>query len=310
MIADPNPRSDAEVGRPPHLSPRPADSPGRLVAHALPFLAAFLAVPVAAQVPGQSPLNESTLRERGQNVIPLYDGWFPNEEGGYTLCFGYFNLNTEQALDIPLGPSNRLEPAEYDGVQPTHFDPVPDPDLTSKYRHYWCVFSVDVPADFGDRDVVWTLASQGNELEVPGSLNPAYVLDEPTSPGRNAVAPLLRLGLVGTPARGRRGVWAGPVRAGVGVPVTLLGWASHEAPGTWLGWTKHQGPGGVAFDTDEIRLETPEGVAEVTATFDAPGRYVVRVQAINDREIPSNPTYGFEFHCCWTNGYIIVEVAE
>lgn len=269
-----------------------------------------LSAPLGAQAPGQSPLNESTLRERGQNVIPVYDGWFENQDGGYTLCFGYFNLNTEQALDIPLGPLNYLEPTDYDGVQPTHFDPVPDPELTSKYRHHWCVFTVDVPSDFGDGDVVWTLTSQGDELVVPGSLLPDYVLDEPTSPGRNAVAPQMRIGLVGDLFQGRRGVWSGPVRARVGLPTTLMIWVSHDAPGTWLGWTKHQGPGAVSFDANEIRLDAREGVAEVTASFDAPGRYVVRVQAINDLEIPSNPTYGFEFHCCWTNGYIIVEVAE
>ncbi len=75
--------------------------------------------------------NTDPLRPRGQNVIPLYDGWFPNPDGSYTLCFGYFNMNTEQTLDVPLGERNRLEPAIYDGVQPTHFDPVPDPELTS-----------------------------------------------------------------------------------------------------------------------------------------------------------------------------------
>ena len=47
-----------------------------------------------------------------------------------------------------------------------------------------------------------------------------------------------------------------------------------------------------------------------TASFSQPGSYVVRVQAINDVESSRNPTYGFEFHCCWTNGYVRVEVVE
>ena len=37
---------------------------------------------------------------------------------------------------------------------------------------------------------------------------------------------------------------------------------------------------------------------------------VVRLQAINDLESRRNPTYGFEFHCCWTNGYVRVDVVQ
>lgn len=110
-------------------------------------------------------------------------------------------MNTEEALDVPLGPGNHIEPSRFDGAQPTHFDPVPDPDLTSKYRHHWCVFTVTVPGDFGRNDVVWTLATQGDTLSVPASLIPAYVLDEPTSPGRYAVAPYMRLEETAEPSR-------------------------------------------------------------------------------------------------------------
>ncbi len=264
--------------------------------------------PVAAQL--ESPLNEAALRPRGQNVIPVYDGWFENEDGGYTFCFGYFNLNTEQSFDIPLGPGNRIEPARYDGNQPTHFDPVPDPELTSKYRHHWCVFTVDVPRDFGTGDVVWTLATQGDTLSVPASLIPAYVLDEPESPGRYAVAPFMRLEESGARVRGRRGVRSGPRMARVGQPLGLTVWIEHPDPGTWLGWTKHQGPGTVSFSATEARLDGTSGASTTTAEFAEPGRYVLRVQAINDTEFPSNPTYGFEFHCCWTNGFVEVNVVE
>jgi hypothetical protein len=268
---------------------------------------AVCALHAAAQI--ESPLNEMALRPSGQHVIPVYDGWFGNEDGGYTFCFSYFNLNTEEELDVPLGPGNRLTPARFDGVQPTHFDPVPDPDLTAKYRHYWCVFTVDVPRDF-DGDVVWTLATQGDTLSVPASVNPAYVLDEPESPGRYAVAPFMRLDEETEPVQGRRGVHTGPLEAHVGKGLELTVWVEHPDPGTWLGWTKHQGPGSVTFSSDEARVGDVAGASRTTATFDRPGRYVLRVQAINDTEIPSNPTYGFEFHCCWTNGYVEVNVVE
>ncbi len=267
--------------------------------------------PLAAQnsrIP--SPLNENPLRPRGQNVIPVYDGWFENPEGSYTLCFGYFSLNTEQSLDIALGPENRIEPSQYDGMQPTHFDPVPAPTLTVRYRHHWCVFSVTVPDDFGTRDVVWTLTSQGDELAATGSLLPVYILDEPTSPGREAVAPFMSLEEDGPKLQGRRGLWAGPRTVPVNEPLPLTAWIQHAEPGTWLGWTKHQGPGEVMFTDSEILMDAAEGAATTSATFSQPGSYVVRVQAINDLQRQRNPTFGFEFHCCWTNGFVRVDVVE
>ena len=260
---------------------------------------------VAQQIPyTKRPFAEMSLRPSGQPVIPVYDGWYANDDGSSSICFGYFNLNTEQSFDVPLGAANTLEPAEFDGGQPTHFDPVPDPELTSKYRHHWCVFTVQVPADFGDRRVVWTLNTQGEDLSVPGHLLPAYVLEERTSPGRGAVAPVLRLAENGPEGYGRGGLNGEPRTVAVGTPLALTAWVD---PGTWLGWTTHQGPGDVTFNTAEVVVAEPTGSGTTTATFAAPGEYLLRVQAINDPG-PRNPTGGFEFHCCWTNGYVAVTV--
>ena len=266
-------------------------------------------VPAAAQqIPfGQRPFNEMSLRASGQPVIPVYDGWYPNDDGTFSICFGYFNLNTEQAFDVPLGPANMIEPAAFDGAQPTRFDPAPDPTLTRKYRHHWCVFSVRVPPDFGDQRLTWTLNTQGEDLSVPGHLIPAYVLDEGTSPGRGAVAPVMRLAATGPEGQGRNGVGGEPRTVSVGTPLELTAWVEHPEPGTWLGWTKHQGPGDVMFSAAEVVVADPEGSATTTASFSEPGEYRLRVQAINDPG-PQNPTGGFEFHCCWTNGYVTVTV--
>ena len=267
--------------------------------------------PLGGQViPGpQRVFNERGLRPHGQNVIPVYDGWFENEDGTRTMCFAYFNMNTEEALDIPLGPLNHIEPARYDGMQPTHFDPVPDPELTSPYRHHWCIFTVTVPADFDGR-VVWSLTSQGTELSVPGKIIAPYILEEPQSTGRGQVAPDLKLDEDASWVRGRKGVVTGPRTVAVGEPLTITAWVMHPDSGTWLGWTKHQGPGVVEFSKSEIRVQEPEGSAETTAQFSEPGDYILRVQAINDTESPKNPTGGFEFHCCWTNGYVKVRVTN
>ena len=254
--------------------------------------------------------NAAALRPSGQNVIPLFDGWFANADGTYTLCFGYFNMNTEQSLDVPLGNGNKIEPAIYDGSQPTHFDPVPKPTLTRLYRHHWCVFSIIVPEDFGDSEVMWTLETQGNKLEVPGLLLPSYVLDEEFTTGRGEVAPYLSLNDDPPNFRGRKGLWEGPRLAKVGEAIPLIARIIHPESGTWLGWTLHQGPGQVEFSSAELRLDVANGAATTTATFNQPGSYVLRVQAINDTQQRENPTYGFEFYCCWTNGYVMVEVVE
>src|SRR5690606_10658762 len=66
-----------------------------------------------------------TLRPFGQPVIPVFEGWWENPDGTFGLCYGYHNLNLEQALEIPLGPDNFIEPRQFDGMQPTHFAPIP-----------------------------------------------------------------------------------------------------------------------------------------------------------------------------------------
>ena len=271
---------------------------------------ASTALLVSAQSTSLNPFNDATLRPSGQHVIPLFEGWFPNDDGSYTLCFGYFNMNTEQQVEVPLGDANRIEPAEFDGAQPTHFDPVPAPELTRPYRHHWCVFSVEVPSDFGRKDVIWTLETQGDELSVPGSLLPSYVLDETETLGRDAVAPYLSLNDNPPNFRGRRGLWEGPRQARVGEPLSLIARVRHPEAGTWIYWTLHQGPNSVEFSQAEMTLNAADGAATTTATFHEPGSYVLRVQVINDTERPSEPAYGFEFYCCWTNGYVRVNVTE
>ena len=61
------------------------------------------------------------LHESGDIVAPFFDGWFDNGDGTVTYAFGFLNRNTKEIVDIPLGENNRIEPAEYDGIQPTHF---------------------------------------------------------------------------------------------------------------------------------------------------------------------------------------------
>jgi hypothetical protein len=88
---------------------------------------------------------------KGQTVSPAYEGFEVNADGSYSLLFGYMNRNWLEELDIPVGPDNFFSPGDVDVGQPTHFLP----------RRNRFIFKVQVPADFGDQELVWTLKHQG-----------------------------------------------------------------------------------------------------------------------------------------------------
>ncbi|GIS81249.1 MAG: hypothetical protein CM1200mP14_28150 [Gammaproteobacteria bacterium] len=115
-----------------------------------------------------------------------------------------FQPQTDEAVDIALGPNNFIEPKEFDGMQPTHFDRVPE----ANYRRHFCVFTVTGPQNFGDRRVVWTLGGRGEALSTPGKIIPPYVLDEPNAEARGVIAPVLKIEADGLEFRGRSGFTA------------------------------------------------------------------------------------------------------
>jgi len=264
---------------------------------------------------------EQVLRDFGQPVIPIYEGWYQNADGSYEICFGYFNLNLNEQVDIPLGERNFIEPAQYDGHQPTHFEVVPGmtdvSPFTSRFRRVFCAFTVTVPSTFGNDDQVWwTLQREGMEpVRTPGTINIAYILDEPTSKGRGDVAPHLRFSENGTPVQGRHGLTAPRMTARVGQPLEVNLWVDHPptsrggAPlsqeSIWVAWFKYKGPGDVTITPAEqtLPMDDGHGMARITATFSEPGEYELLVQSLNGW--PS-----LEFHCCWTNGYVPVTVTR
>jgi len=240
------------------------------------------------------------IRPHGQPVIPLFDGWFQNDDGSNTMCFGYFNLNSKQAVDIPIGEANYLSDTRFPTLLPTHFDPLPP-----RYRHIFCAFSITVPEDFGrDEKIVWHLSSAGEKLSVPGHLKPAYVLDEPSSKGRGNLAPLIRLDAKGAGIRGRKGIHnRNTLSATVGQPLTVEAWIEHPDPEVWTGWSHHAGAGKVDFDIQETMITTASGHASVNATFSEPGEYTIRLQTIDS-------VAAFEFYCCHSNAYYNISVSN
>lgn len=266
-------------------------------------LMAASASPASAQALSllERPWTGSVIRASGGPAIPIYDGWFRNPDGGYTLCFGYYSVNSEEDFTIPLGPDNFIEPKEYDGAQPDFFERIPARPFA--YRRRYCAFSVKVPDTFGEDDaVVWTLRrGRGETVSVPGKIVDWYVMDEPRSAGMGNVAPTLRFEPDGPEGSGRTGFFAEPMRARVGVPLELTVSVDHPAERLWVGWAKHQGPADVTFTEQNTMTDPATRQASTRATFSAPGEYVIRVQTIDS-------IADLEFFCCPTNGYVEVIV--
>ena len=103
----------------------------------------------------------------GAEIEPGYEGWRANEDGTYTLIFGYMNENWEEQPDIEVGESNFFTPGDADRGQPTHFLP----------RRNRFTFEVVVPSDWGDRELVWTLTHNGETNRAYGTLTTDYLID-------------------------------------------------------------------------------------------------------------------------------------
>jgi len=263
----------------------------------------------AAQEAGGAQLPMAPRRASGQTVTPVYEGWYENPEGGYSLSFGYYNRNSEEVVEIAVGSDNAIEPDGPDRGQPTRFEP----------GRHWGVFTVQVPADFGSERLVWTLKVRGETFSIPGHLRDEWKIDALAGEaGSGNTPPVLRVAAGGPEGAGPAGITAGPLAATVGKPLTLTVWARDDGrPNTGvssggradvpvtLTWFKHRGPGEVSFSEATAQVPVEGGEASAEATFSAPGDYVVRVRA-NDASGVSGAGHA---QCCWSNAFIQVRVA-
>jgi len=259
----------------------------------------------AGQGPSQLPLEP--VKERGASVTGALEGWYKTPDGGFSILVGYFNRNRSEALDIPVGPNNRIEPGGPDMGQPTYFLP----------RRQWGVFSIDVPKDFGSKRLTWTIVANGETTSIPLSLNPQYEIEPYKDAGMGNTPPVLKFSPTGPALTGPpRGI-AQTLTTTVSEPATLTVWASDDAhvepgsqgrgrggPPVSVSLAKHRGPGSVTFGAVRPAVDMKDsGRVSTTAKFGAPGEYIVRVQA-ND----SSGEGGSGFQCCWTNAHVKVTV--
>lgn len=114
-----------------------------------------------------TPMLQAETFMQSRPVWPAFEGWRPNPDGTFSLMFGYMNENWEQQPFVDIGDNNFFSPGEPDQGQPTNFFP----------RRNRFTFEVSVPADWGDRELVWTLNVNGVEARAYGTLKPDYLVD-------------------------------------------------------------------------------------------------------------------------------------
>jgi hypothetical protein len=83
------------------------------------------------------------------------------------MHFGYLNRNWVQELSSPVGPANSLEPGGPDRGQPTYF-------YTRTQRNN---FTVNVPKDWGKKELIWTITANGKTQKAIAWLQPEWEID-------------------------------------------------------------------------------------------------------------------------------------
>lgn len=260
-----------------------------------------------AQPPGVDSVPEFSTEiafNSGQSVQPIFEGWTRKQDGSYLFHFGYLNRNYVEHIHVPVGAGNSIEPAGPDRGQPSYFYP----------RFNRLLFSVSVPADFGNRELVWTLTVHGRTERAIGWLKTEWEIDAlagaaglPSGGGSRNVAP--EITVTAPPsltAPGSVKLIAGVTDDGLPPPrKPRVGGTSENPPafrfpdggaptapvnvpqarprprprlqGLSVSWLVWRGPGHVTFQPQAS--EVADGQTVTVATFQKPGEYVVRAVA-------------------------------
>ena len=260
------------------------------------------AAPVEAQTP-------RTLVEFGAPVYPAYEGWYENPDGTITLLAGYFNSNTEEVLDIPVGENNYIEPGPPDRGQPTRFVP----------GRAWGVFTVRIPGDDRNARLTWHVTANNETVSIPMHLDPQWILEPLRDASNGNEPPIIRFAPDGEGFTGPPIGIAREMTATVGTPLDLAVWTTDLKPATIasilarrprpalvLRWHLLRGPADVEFAEPVQEFEeSSDQNPTTTATFGAPGDYVLRVEALDE-----TGDGGSGFQCCWTSAHVAVAVSE
>jgi hypothetical protein len=256
-------------------------------------------------------------RQFGASITPVYEGWYYNDDGSRTFLVGYYNRNSREELDIPIGPNNRIEPGGPDMGQPTHFMP----------GRQWGIFTVPAPREFKPTDsYTWTLTANGRTTSIPFRLHADYVMAPFAEIAVGNTPPAIRFEANGRTVQGPRAqIATAPTRtASAGAPFQLDIWAADDLkytsgtnapmstprPPVALTISKYRGPGAVTIDKNKPPVEKTAGggapftgKATASVTFSEPGEYFLHVIA-NDYSGDGGQGFG----CCWTTALVKVAV--
>jgi hypothetical protein len=290
------------------------------------------------QTPGGLPLSQS-IRERGSSVTGAYEGWYYGKDGNIYALVGYFNRNTKQEFDIPIGANNRIEPDGPDQGQPTHFLP----------GRQWGVFSVKLPKDLGTKKLTWTIVANGFTNAITLHTQADYIVEPYEDAANKNTPPKLKFDPNGPVVTGAPVGIAAKLTATVGQPLALTVWATDEGPkinipetpaggrgrgrgrgdaeppgrgaaadapagrGRGAGffnpplavtWSWMRGPAAPKFDNVKPSIDANDGGKTTTnVTFSEPGEYLLRIEG-ND----STGSGGGGFQCCWMTAHVAVSV--
>ena len=251
---------------------------------------------------GQLPTDIPTIKHNsGQSVVPYFEGWIRNADGTFDMVFGYFNRNYVQEFAIAAGPHNKVEPGAMDQGQPTYFLP----------RRQRYVYRVRVPADFADKEVVWTITANGRTEKGYGKLIPPQEitervimtngnfdpgLDDPNKPPSINIAPLSTVAL-GMPVTLTALVTddglpkprpAAPAATTPGVFGAQVNSSAGPGPrGLTVTWLQYSGPAKVTF-ANSGAIVVSNGQAMTTAMFSAPGTYRLIASAADPGRLSTN----------------------
>jgi len=253
----------------------------------------------------------------GDSITGAFEGWYYNQDGSRSFLVGYYNRNSQQEVDIPIGPNNRIEPGGPDMGQPTHFLP----------GRQWGMFSVPAPREFKPTDsYVWTIVANGQSTSIPLRMKPDYVMSPFTEIAVGNTPPVIRFEPTGKAIQGPVATLATATMktATVGAPLTLDAWISDDMkftsgtnapinpnrPPVSARWSKYRGPGAVTFDKarPDVAKQPSDsapftGKATTTAKFTEAGDYVLHLTA-NDYSGDGGGGFG----CCWSTAVVKVAV--
>ena len=260
-------------------------------------------------------------RASGDSVTGAFEGWFSRPDSSRGFLVGYYNRNSQQTLDVPIGPNNRIEPGGPDMGQPTHFLP----------GRQWGMFTVPAPKEFKPTDsYVWTIVANGQTTSIPLRLHPDYVMSPFTEIAVGNTPPVIRFEQGGSArVQGpQANIATAPARtAALATPFPLTVWVTDDLKYTSgssappsasrnpvsLSFSKYRGPGAVTFDKAKPAVEklpagegasVPfSGKATSTVKFSEAGDYLLHVIA-NDYSGDGGGGFG----CCWSTALLKVAV--